>query len=119
MKTSNDNFIEVDIKVDPIIKYIPDTDSWLAIFCTQNEKIQVQDHGTYSLIALMQLGENHLPTLIGIIDDKGIRLDEKYNGEALYLKRFINTLNLQMLKLKSGGKDELDVPTDQIQENRI
>ncbi len=114
----NDNGIEVEIKVDPIIKIIPDTMSYMVIFCTQNEKIQIQDHGSYALIASMAITERQLPTLIGIIKNAEVRLDDKYNGEALYLKEFINKMFHRMLTLKSGGKDELDVSKDSLQENR-
>ena len=119
MKTINDNGLEVEIKVDPIIKMIPDTNSWMVIFCTQNEKIQIQHHGSYALIASMPLGQNHLPELIGIIKNAEVRLEIKYKGEVLHLKDFINRMYHRLLILKDGGKNELDVPADQIQKDRV
>lgn len=107
MKVMNDYNKEIRIKIAPVIKFIPDTKTYLVLFYTHKEKIQIQDHTRCSLISSMKLGENTMPTLIGIIDKRGIRLDQKYTGEARYLTKYMTKLNSKMHTLKVGNKDSL------------
>lgn len=120
MKTFNDHNILVDIKIEPVMKFIVSSKQWLCFFYTQNERIQIQDHGSYSLIASVELGDKKASKLIGIINKNGVRFQEDYNGEVKDLKNFIQDLDNKLLLLTAkNSRDELDIPTDQIQEDRI